>query len=139
MKIPIFLTIILLASSRVLDAVYDSDNTCRVGDTIRIELEENPSTGYEWILLESILQSSKLLPFKVVDDNFSEDDHSHNLVGVPGTRVIEIECLHEGNGFVHLINARPFEIEDDLEDIKSSSEGFIDLGNYEWSAQVEDS
>ena len=40
----------------------------------------------------------------------SQEEDKKILLGAPGTRIMEFEALSEGNGEVHLLLGKPFEV-----------------------------
>ena len=82
-------------------------------------MDENPSTGYVWLLLDQELEFHNLKGVvKLSDSRFEcpkQQDEAPILVGAPGVRIFELEALKEGNGMVHLIMGRPWEVQQSFE------------------------
>ena len=72
-----------------------------VGDRVRIQLDENPTTGYRW---QSPAESSLL---KLVDDDYAPT--ADGGVGGGGTRTLVYEALAPGKGSLKLALARAWE------------------------------
>ena len=85
----------------------------KVGDVFTIKAQENASTGFTWMLLDEELEFHGLTG--VIRQVGSRYEGAKNvpdgMVGVPGTRYIDIEGLAEGSGTLHLILGRPWEVE----------------------------
>lgn len=84
----------------------DNDKTVRavVGNLIRITLESNPSTGYNWELRDfefgaAVFNSSDLVARK--DGNV--------LFGAPGDTVITLQAVQPGEQDITLVYRRPWE------------------------------
>lgn len=89
-------------------AITAKDNgqtvAARVGNLIRITLESNPSTGYNWELHDfkfgpSIFHGSELVP----------RDGGNVLFGAPGDTVITLQAIEPGAQNIALIYRRPWE------------------------------
>ena len=91
----------------------------KVGDKFEVSMEENPSTGYVWLLLDQELEFHGLKGVIRLSNSRFEPPKSQEeapiLVGAPGTRFIEIEALQEGKGTVHMIMGRPWEVQRSFE------------------------
>ena len=72
----------------------------KVGEKFEVSAEENPSTGFVWLLLDQELEFHGLKGvIRISNSKFDcpktlEDEPI--LVGSPGTRIFEIEALSEG-------------------------------------------
>jgi inhibitor of cysteine peptidase len=84
----------------------DNDKTVRavVGNLVRITLESNPSTGYNWELRDfefgaAVFNSSDLVARK--DGNV--------LFGTPGDTVITLQAVQPGEQDITLVYRRPWE------------------------------
>ena len=73
-------------------------------------VQENPSTGFRWLLLEELLSSFGLTGVVMMSDSrFESAKTETGMVGVPGTRFIEITGTAAGSGLLHLVLGRPWE------------------------------
>lgn len=92
-----------------------------VGDVIEVTLEENPSTGYTWVLADP--------PdfVAVTSDEYSAPDTDQ--VGAPGTRVVTLEVVAGGAGVLRLEYVRPF---DDLPVAEEIVEFILVVGDAVW-------
>lgn len=72
-------------------------------DILEINLEGNPSTGYEWEALEYDAERINIVK------KYIQNENSKNLVGVGGTYEFEIGGLKEGNCSVDLVYMRSWE------------------------------
>lgn len=97
----------------------DGGVTCRVGDTVVLSLDSNPTTGYDWTPLSynsSILKlegrtfarRSKFMR-KAKNIISAEALESETLVGAPGETRISFVALHPGESDVSLEYSRPWE------------------------------
>ena len=88
--------------------------TVKVGEKFEVTMEENPSTGYVWLLLDQELEFHGLKGVVRLSDSRYEPAKTNEdapiLVGAPGKRTMELEALSQGNGTVHLILGRPWEV-----------------------------
>jgi inhibitor of cysteine peptidase len=78
-----------------------SRHAVTVGDRIRVELAENPTTGYRW---QIDVDASKA---RVVDDEFRSDS---DATGAPGRRILTFEVLQPGEIDLRLRCARSWEL-----------------------------
>ncbi len=72
------------------------------GQTLAINLEGNPSTGYTWEMVESedsILRQVGEIEFEAESD----------LVGAPGTQTLRFEAVESGQTELKLVYHRPWE------------------------------
>lgn len=75
----------------------------KVGDTFKIELESNATTGYQWQLAKSL--NEKIV--KLVSSKYILP--SSNLVGAGGTEVWTFKGIKEGKTKISLKYVRPWE------------------------------
>ena len=85
------------------DVDSGSEVEVSTGDEVRIELDANATTGYEWVVAEG----SELTFLELVDSEYLEPDTG--LVGAPGIQVFEFEVAGEGSGILRLEYLRSFE------------------------------
>ena len=79
----------------------DSDEIkTKVGETFSIELESNPTTGYQW---EENFDEKKV---KLIDKNF---DSSSTAVGAGGKETFTFKVLSEGSSTIRLGYKRAWE------------------------------
>lgn len=74
-----------------------------VGDRVRIQLDENPTTGYRW---KARAQSSLL---ELIDENYAPAGDGG--IGGGGTRTLVYEVIAAGKGSLKLALARAWEPE----------------------------
>jgi inhibitor of cysteine peptidase len=74
-----------------------------VGDRVRVQLDENPTTGYRW---QPLAQSSVL---DLVSDEFVPAGDGG--IGAGGTRTLEYEAIAAGRGSLKLGLTRAWEPE----------------------------
>ena len=77
-----------------------------VGDTIRVKLKANRTTGYSWALAESKLDAKIL---KSDGNEYKVDEHPAGMVGVGGNDVWTFTALAPGKTEIALGYARPWE------------------------------
>ena len=82
-------------------------------------MEENPTTGYVWLLLDQELEFHGLKGVvRLSDSRYTPSKTQEDapiLMGAPGTRTMELEALSEGKGTVRLIMGRPWEVQKSFE------------------------
>lgn len=74
----------------------------RTGDTLRIELEGNPTTGYNWIATS---QEPKLLD-QIGESNVTPES---DRIGAPGTIVLQFSAVAPGQTILRLEYKRAWE------------------------------
>lgn len=74
-----------------------------VGDTLRVRLNGNPSTGYLWKLVNSWDSTV----FSLVAEDYESDPNPEKMVGVGGSFVFEFSALKPGELTVDFGHARP--------------------------------
>ena len=78
--------------------------TMKVGETYKLLLSENPTTGYTWQLNDGL--NSDLIS---LESAFKRDAHAPGMVGVGGVKEITIKALKSGTGKFQAMNSRPWE------------------------------
>lgn len=90
--------------------LYDKDSggsyNLNKGDTLKIILESNPSTGYQW--KRAIIDTSR---FKHMDKTYTADKTRPGIVGSGGKSAFRFIAAEKGKGRIKLIYKRPFEKE----------------------------
>jgi len=76
--------------------------TLKTGDTLRIELKSNPSTGYAWST------DNKIKPkvIKELGREFVQDKKSAGLIGAGGTDVWSFVAIKKGETYLHFVYSR---------------------------------
>lgn len=74
----------------------------RVGETLYFNALENPTTGYQWKLLQPL----KL--FKT-QESFQPKENDDGIVGVGGEKNYYFEALKPGQELIELVYVRPWE------------------------------
>ncbi len=77
----------------VLKLTGDENVNLKIGETVRVELDENPTTGYMWTYKKT--QNPHLIQ-EVGESEFIRDPHRLDAVGVGGTRIYRFEALQKG-------------------------------------------
>ena len=96
--------------------VYGKDDhniTVKAGEQFVIQLDENPTTGYQWTVAisdESIVKLDK--------DDYQQQSAGSNIVGAGGTRVLTFKGLKQGTVTLTLTNERSFEKNSAVETLK---------------------
>ena len=97
-------------------AVYDkgdADIEAKTGETFTIELEENPTTGYQWTIAvsdESVVALDK--------DEYVPNDKSGEVAGSGGTRVLTFKALKAGTATISMVYERNWEPNPDDEKVQ---------------------
>lgn len=101
------------ASSVPDEKVYGKEDTqisVSTGDELTIELDENPTTGYQWSVAigdESVIELSK--------DDYVSDNQDENVAGAGGTRVLTFKAKAAGNTVINMVYERSWEKSEDDE------------------------
>lgn len=74
--------------------------TVSKGDTIRLKLNENPSTGYHWVMKFGH-------GLKVISSEYKQRANTQGLVGAGGTHTWTIEAIGSGNQTVSGVYTPP--------------------------------
>ncbi len=82
------------------------------GDSIRLVVNENLSTGYEWIYET---HAERAVPEDQITYTVELDEHrvpnsEEGVAGATGTRVIQIRAVKSGPDHFQLVYARPWEV-----------------------------
>ncbi len=92
--------------SKVLQTVESSKLTgqmkVKLGETVKINLRSNASTGYAWDLGHKL--DKNVLEF--TERVFVEDENPGMMVGVGGIETWSFKGLKKGKAFVHMVYAR---------------------------------
>ena len=82
-----------------------------MGETVRIQAKENPSTGYEWIMEQMYANrewiekypEKEILLIKEFQYVKADDE---TVLGAPGKRVIEVQCIKPGVQEIRLAHVK---------------------------------
>lgn len=74
----------------------------KVGEVLLFSAPENPSTGYQWQLLQ---------PLKIfkTEETYLQNGAGDGAVGVGGTKTFRFTAEKPGQDFIHLVHIRPWE------------------------------
>lgn len=89
------------------------DEIIAVGESTIIELDENPTTGYTW---RYVLDEEGIV--EIISDEYRENEHPEEMVGVGGTRELTVKGLSQGMATINLEYYRqgdPEEIDQEME------------------------
>src|SRR5512140_78042 len=78
-----------------------------VGQQALIELEENPSTGYRWVVDAKAGVNPSIL--RIDDRGFSRSSGGKPLLGAPGIHRWSIEATSAGNASISFVYGRSWE------------------------------
>lgn len=106
------LACLLLAATMMETAVAGAaaaDQTLKlaVGQEATIALEENPSTGYRWVVDPKASVNSSIL--RITDRGFSQNAGGKRLLGAPGIHRWSIEATSAGSASVTFVYGRSWE------------------------------
>jgi inhibitor of cysteine peptidase len=76
----------------------------RVGDTLELSFESNPTTGYQWEVVE-------LNPEVLLQVGVEYVAPTADLLGAPGKEVFRFEAVSPGETVLKMVYHRPFEPE----------------------------
>ena len=96
------------AAPKTVEMTRDDDGktvTVRPGDTVRIKLKSNRTTGYSWAMSGKL--DEKVL--KSEGNEYKVDEHPAGMVGVGGSDVWTFKALAAGRTEIVLGYARPWE------------------------------
>jgi inhibitor of cysteine peptidase len=82
-----------------------------LGEKFKVELPENPSAGYLWIISQSTSPNITL-----INKEFILPRKDHQMIGQAGLRVFMFEATETGSASLELILKRPWEKEDKFAD-----------------------
>lgn len=74
----------------------------KVGETLKFSAAENPSTGYQWQLVQPL----KL--FKT-EESFVSHQSEEGALGVGGTKTFKFKAEQPGQDLIELVHIRPWE------------------------------
>ncbi len=98
---------VLMAAGCGAETVYGAGDTsisAKAGETFTIELEENPTTGYQWSVTvsdETVVALDK--------DEYVPDDTTGDIAGSGGTRVLTFKAVKAGDATIDMVNERNWE------------------------------
>ncbi|WP_111859236.1 protease inhibitor I42 family protein [Acinetobacter sp. CFCC 10889] len=73
-----------------------------VGEVVVFTAPENPSTGYQWKLLQPVKN------FKI-EETYLQNEAEEGSVGVGGTKVFRFTALQAGHEYIELVHVRSWE------------------------------
>lgn len=82
----------------------DTNITVSKGDKFNIQLDENPTTGYEWTV--SVSDENVV---KMTDDQYTAQTTDANVVGSGGTHSYMFEATGKGTAQITFVYERSFE------------------------------
>jgi inhibitor of cysteine peptidase len=98
-----------LSLAAAISGAGAADQTLKlsVGQQTLIELEENPSTGYRWVVDAKASVNASIL--RIDDRGFSQNTGGKPLLGAPGTHRWSIEATSAGNASISFVYGRSWE------------------------------
>lgn len=90
-----------MANLKITEAQNGKSVTARIGDTIALQLGENPTTGYQWAI--------KQIDPSILVQQRDEYQSSSNMPGSSGTRTIVFRAAAQGITTIALTNERSWE------------------------------
>ena len=88
--------------------VLSDDLTLELGKTLEIRLEENPSTGYSWVM---VISNENVV--EVVKDEYIT---GKDIPGAPGEHVWIFKGLEEGETQISFSYLRPWEEDSEIDE-----------------------
>ena len=110
------------------DGSFETVN-CHRGDRIRIQLEENPTTGYQWIIPEEAEGFNVIWSLESSDYQGSPNN---GMMGVGGTRTFILDINDSGNEYLTFVYGRPWLYDDAIADFRRT--GYFNAGIMEGTA-----
>ena len=91
---------------------YDNGDSInlKINDTVEINLESNPTTGYGWFLSDKTNESIVSL----VDSEYIASEKDEKMVGVGGYETFTFKAVSKGETRIILNHERPSEEDTDL-------------------------
>lgn len=83
----------------------DGSIVVKTSKTFTIKFPANASTGYTWLLADSL--NKKYLV--KIGDSYKENPHPAGMVGVPGTQILTFKALRKGTARINLIYMQPWQ------------------------------
>ena len=81
--------------------------TLSVGETTRVLLVSNKTTGFEWSVNQSASMGMDLVA--ITDSGYATTDSSDGMVGAPGRQWWLIKGVKPGQAIIRLVYHRPWE------------------------------
>jgi inhibitor of cysteine peptidase len=97
----------MMAAAGTGAGAADQTLNLTVGQQAIIELEENPSTGYRWVVDAKASVNPSIL--RIDDRGFSRSSGGKPLLGAPATHRWTIEATSAGNASISFVYGRPWE------------------------------
>ena len=104
------------ANLHSVDFIVNTDDKvidAKSGDLIRINLAENPTTGYKWKFENPFEKKNGV--YSVQMDDFSQEVAQEGMAGAKGTRTIVIKAEKAGSDNFELVYVRSWEYKDFIE------------------------
>ena len=104
------------ANLHSVDFIVNTDDKvidAKSGDLIRINLAENPTTGYKWKFENPFEKNNGV--YSVQMDDFSQEVAQEGMAGAKGTRTIVIKAEKAGSDNFELVYVRSWEYKDFIE------------------------
>ena len=107
------------ATITTVDFTLASDDTEEIdvsiseGDLIRINLRENPTTGYAWRFQNPFQRPSGV--YSIEMDNYVEDPNPEAKTGMAGVRTLLLKGEKKGTDDFELVLVRLWEVQDFIE------------------------
>ena len=79
---------------------------CKVGDTIELNFDENPTTGYEWIIPEEKEGWNYIWSLK--ESTYTSNSNPSGMVGVGGKRKFVLDINLPGEEIATFVYGRPW-------------------------------
>lgn len=74
----------------------------KVGEIVEFSAPENPSTGYQWQLLQPLKNFE-------LEETYLQNEAEEGAIGVGGTKVFRFTALKAGHDYIELVHIRPWE------------------------------
>ena len=116
-KFVLFAFTLLAVSAKVYKINLDDEKAAKilkqktlavkVGDQVLLTVQENPTTGYLWIVNKDVTELSQ--PFySIIKDDYKQDTKKRFIVGAGGRRTIVLTFLKKGQTHLEMVNERPW-------------------------------
>lgn len=95
------------SASSAVPALDKQHRTLAVGQSTRVLLMSNRTTGYEWSINRSA--STGMDRIAITDSGYTSTDSPDGVVGAPGREWWLIKGVEPGEAMIHLVYRRPWE------------------------------
>ena len=97
---------------------FSQSLSCHSGDRIRIRLEENPTTGYQWMIPEDIENLNVI--WSLESSEYVSNNNNSGMVGVGGIRTFILSVNSPGEEKLTFVYGRPWLYDNTMENYRNT-------------------